>query len=118
MPAASSSSWLSGHADGVRLAVKLTPRAASSRVQGVEVDASGQAYLAVRVSAAPDAGKANLALIKLLAKRWRLPASAIRLISGASARRKVLHVEGAPERLLPQLEALEQPRRAQTGDPG
>ena len=91
----------------MRLAVKLTPRAARSAVQGIEIDARGQAYLAVRVTAAPDAGKANAALIKLLAKRWRLPASAVRLVSGATARRKVLHVEGVPERLLARLEAIE-----------
>jgi uncharacterized protein len=91
----------------VRLAVKVTPRAARSAVQGIETDVRGQAYLAVRVTAAPDAGKANAALIKLLAKRWRVPASAVRLVSGATARRKVLHVEGASERLLARLEAIE-----------
>ena len=107
VPAAPTSSWLSGDAGGVRLAVKVTPRAARSAVQGVEVDARGQAYLAVRVTAAPDAGKANAALIKLLAKRWRLPASAVRLVSGATARRKVLYVEGVPARLLARLEAIE-----------
>jgi uncharacterized protein YggU (UPF0235/DUF167 family) len=108
---ASTSSWLSGRPDGVRLAVKVTPRAAQSAVQGIEVDARGQAYLAVRVAAAPDAGKANVALIRLLAKRWRLPASAVRLVAGATARRKILHVAGAPERLLAELATLEQPRR-------
>ena len=101
------SSWLSGDASGVRLSVKVTPRAAHSAVQGIEVDARGQAWLAVRVTAAPDAGKANAALIKLLAKRWRLPASALRLVGGATARRKVLYVEGAPERLLARLAAIE-----------
>ncbi|HSA79597.1 MAG TPA: DUF167 family protein [Geminicoccaceae bacterium] len=107
MSAAPTSSWLSGDTDGVRLAVKVTPRAARSAVQGIEVDARGQAYLAVRVTAAPDAGKANAALIKLLAKRWRLPASAVRLVGGATARRKVLYVQGAPERLRARLEAIE-----------
>ena len=81
---ASTSSWLSGRADGVRLAVKVTPRAAQSAVQGIEVDSRGQAYLAVRVAAAPDSGKANAALIRLLAKRWRLPASTVRLVAGAT----------------------------------
>ena len=111
--AAPTSSWLSGDAGGVRLAVKVTPRAARSAVQGVEVDARGQAYLAVRVAAAPDAGKANAALIKLLAKRWRLPASAVRLVSGATARRKVLYVEGVPARLLARLEAIELAHRGE-----
>jgi uncharacterized protein (TIGR00251 family) len=107
LSAAPTSSWLCGAAGGVRLAVKVTPRAAQSAVQGIVVDARGQAYLAVRVTAAPDAGKANAALIKLLAKRWRLPASAVRLVSGATARRKVLHVAGAPAQLRARLEAIE-----------
>ncbi len=100
---------MNGQANGVRLAVRVTPRAARSAVQGIETDARGVAYLAVRLTTAPEAGKANAALIKLLAKRWRLPASALRLVSGATARRKILHVEGSPERLLAELRAIEQP---------
>ncbi len=102
-------SWLRGRADGVQLAVKVTPRAAISAVQGVEIDARGHAWLAVRLTAPPEAGKANAALIKLLARRWRLPARDLRVVSGATARRKVLHVQGPPERLLAELQAVEQP---------
>lgn len=105
---------MSGQADGVRLSVKVTPRAAASGVQGIEIDAGGQAWLAVRLTAAPEAGKANAALVKLLARRWRLPASALRLVSGATARRKILHVEGPPDRLLAELEALERPPGSMT----
>jgi uncharacterized protein len=115
VPGASTLSWVSAQADGVRLAVRVTPRAARNAVPGVETDADGQAWLAVRVTAPPDAGKANAAVIRLLAKRWRLAASDFRLISGASARRKVLHVRGAPARLLPELQAIEQPATAEAG---
>lgn len=106
---------MSGTADGVRLAVKVTPRAARSEVQGIEVDAAGQAHLAVRLTAPPESGKANAALIKLLAKRWRLPASDFRLVAGATARRKVLHVQGPPGRLLALLRAIEEPASAPAG---
>ena len=100
--------WLTCHADGVRLSVKVSPRAAKSDVRGIEIDAEGQAYLAVRVTAPPDAGKANAATIQLLAKRWRLPARRFRLVSGASNRRKVLHVVGPPEALFAKLHTTEQ----------
>ena len=100
---------MSGQADGVRLAVRVMPRATWNGVQGIEIDAAGHAWLAVRLTAAPEAGKANAALIKLLARRWRLPASDLRVVSGAAARRKLLHVQGPPERLLAQLRAVEQP---------
>jgi len=112
---APTSNWVSGRADGVRLAVKVTPRAARSAVQGIEIDAQGQAYLAVRLTAPPESGKANAALIKLLAKRWRLAVSDFRLIAGAAARRKVLHVRGSPTRLLVELQTIEQPASAPAG---
>lgn len=67
--------------------------------------ADGQARLKVRVTAAAESGKANRALIKLLAKAWRLPAGGIELVVGAKARNKVLLVEGEPEALYRRLEA-------------
>jgi uncharacterized protein (TIGR00251 family) len=103
------SSWVSAQGDGVRLAVRVTPRAAKSTVQGIHTDAGGQAWLAVRLTAPPEAGKANAALIKFLAKRWRLATNDFRLLAGATARRKVLHVQGPPVRLLAELRAVEQP---------
>ena len=115
MAAAAPPGWLSAHAGGVRLALKVTPRAARTVVDGIGRDARGQAYLAVRVTAAPDGGKANAAVIKLLARRWRLPARDLRLVSGASARRKILQVDGPPQRLLTELAAIEQPGPAGDG---
>ncbi len=112
MADAATSSWVSGQEDGVRLAVRVTPRAAQSAVQGIETDAAGRAWLAVRLTAPPEAGKANAALIKLLAKRWRLPARDFRLVGGATARRKVLHVQGPPAQLLAEIRAIEQPAAA------
>jgi uncharacterized protein (TIGR00251 family) len=107
VPAAATSSWLCRRADGVRLTVRLTPRAAHSAIDGIAVDAAGEAYLAVRVTAPPEGGKANAALIKLLARRWRLPARDLQLVAGAGARRKVLEVQGPPDRLLEELCAIE-----------
>ena len=99
--------WLTRHADGARVALKVTPRAASSGVQGVELDGAGKARLAVRVSAPPEAGKANAALIKLLARRWRLAPRDLQVVSGAGARQKVIHVHGSPDAMLARLRAIE-----------
>jgi uncharacterized protein YggU (UPF0235/DUF167 family) len=90
----------------VRLTVRLTPRAARSAVEGIARDAAGEPYLAVRVTAPPEGGKANAALIRLLARHWRLPAGDLRLVAGASGRRKVLEVEDPPERLLAEFARL------------
>jgi uncharacterized protein (TIGR00251 family) len=105
--AGAAASPLSAHADGVRVAVKVTPRASDEGVRGVAVEADGRAYLAVRVTAPAEDGRANAAVVRLLARRWRLPAGSIRVASGATARRKVLHVEGPTAALLERLASRE-----------
>jgi uncharacterized protein (TIGR00251 family) len=99
--------WLTRHAEGARVTLKVTPRAAGEGVQGVEIDSAGRPHLAVRVGAPPEAGKANAALIKLLAKRWGLPQRDLEVIGGAHARRKVLQIHGAPDAVIARLEAIE-----------
>ena len=91
-------------ADGVAVAVRLTPRASANRIDGpVSVD-DGGAVLRARVTATPENGKANAALIKLLAKAWKLPKTALTVSAGAKDRRKTVHVAGDPETLLPHLQ--------------
>jgi uncharacterized protein len=90
---------------GVRVAIRLTPKAARERIHGVVADADGAAALKVAVTAAPEAGHANLALIALLAKSWRVPKSSLTLVSGAADRRKLIELAGDPKALLARLEA-------------
>ena len=99
--------WLTRRAEGARVALKVTPRAPTNRVQGIEVDSAGQSHLVVRVSAPPEAGKANAALIRLLARRWRIPQRDLDVVSGAGARRKVLQIRGAPDALIARIETIE-----------
>jgi uncharacterized protein len=73
----------------VRITVRLTPRAARA-----ELGALRDGVLHVRVTAPPVDGAANAALLRLLAKRLRLARSSIRLVSGETARRKVIEVDG------------------------
>jgi uncharacterized protein YggU (UPF0235/DUF167 family) len=61
--------------------------------------AEGSAVLKVQVTAAPESGKANDALVKLLAKAWGMPRSALSIVSGATDRNKTLAVTGEPEAL-------------------
>jgi uncharacterized protein len=105
MPPAAGPSWLSPRPDGVRLTVKVTPRAARSGIAGVAADPDGRSYLALRVTAPPEAGKANAEVIRLLARRLGLAASDLHLVGGASARRKVVQVDGRPDELADRLRA-------------
>lgn len=86
-------------ADGVTVAVRLTPRVSGDRIDGVAADAAGVPTLKARVTAVPEAGKANAALLKLLAKHWKLPKSSLSVAGGARDRNKVVHVAGDPETL-------------------
>lgn len=91
-------------ANGVRVAVRLTPKASRTAVQGLADDADGSRVLKVAVTAVPEDGKANAALIKLLSKVWKVPKTSISVVAGATDRRKILLVEGDPAVLVPILE--------------
>lgn len=85
---------ISAHGDGIRIRVRLTPSGGADRVDGVAVDAAGEAHLKARVRAAPEDGAANAALEDLLAKTLRLPKSAVRIERGHTARVKLVGVSG------------------------
>lgn len=85
--------------DGIRVAIRVTPRAARNHIGEVALGADGDAMLKVSVSAVPDKGKANDAVIKLLAKEWRVPKTSISVASGATDRRKTLLLAGDPATL-------------------
>lgn len=76
------------------LPVKLTPGAASDRIDGWGVDAEGRPVLQVRVRARPVDGEANEALARLLAKALGVPKSTVTLARGGQSRLKMIAVEG------------------------
>lgn len=94
--------------DGVRVAVRLTPRASRDAVAGIVRDAAGAAALKVTVTAVPEGGRANAALIRLLARAWRVPKTSIAVVAGAADRRKILHVAGDQDALLAALQSWAQ----------
>lgn len=87
----------------LRLAVRLTPNGGRDAVEGFETDAAGERWLKARVRAVPEDGKANKALIELLAKTLKLPKSAISFISGETSRKKILRIEADPEDVMTKL---------------
>ena len=79
--------------DGVRLRLKVRPQARRAGIEGVVADRDGEA-LSVSVTAAPEDGKANAAVIALLAKALGTAKSALSVTQGATSRRKTIHVAG------------------------
>jgi uncharacterized protein (TIGR00251 family) len=92
-------------AGGIRVRIKVTPKARRNQVEGLAAEPSGEVTLKVAVTAAPEGGKANAAVVKLLAAEWGVAKSTIEVVLGAADRRKLLHVAGDPATLGPRLAA-------------
>ena len=72
-----------------RVQLRVSPGATRSAVIGRHGDA-----WKVRVAAAPERGKANRAVLDLLAQTLGLPRALIELVAGAGARDKVVALRG------------------------
>jgi uncharacterized protein (TIGR00251 family) len=78
---------------GVMLKVRLTPKSGRDEVAGLE--AFGEdAVLKARVRALPEEGKANQALVRLIAHWLRVPPSSVSVVQGGKSRLKQVLVEG------------------------
>jgi uncharacterized protein (TIGR00251 family) len=75
-----------------RLAVRVTPRAGRDRIDGVR-----DGVLRVRVAAPPVEGRANEALVRLLAQALGVAPRDVRVVRGAAGRDKLVEVEGPAE---------------------
>lgn len=93
------SSLIQPVADGIRLRLKVAPKARRTAIGDIMADADGAPVLKVAVTAAPEDGKANTAVIALLAKEWGVAKTAISVVSGATDRRKLVEIRGQPEEL-------------------
>jgi len=69
------------------LAVHVTPRSGRDEVVGWK-----GSELAVRVTSAPEGGKANAAVCKVIASALGVPKTSVRVVRGTTSRHKVLDV--------------------------
>ena len=86
-------SFLRRNMNGVTIELRVQPRA-----RRTALEAAGEG-LKASVTAPPEDGKANDAVIALLADEWRLPKSLFTVIKGAAARNKTVSVTGEPANL-------------------
>lgn len=91
---------------GILLRVRVTPNAAMDRIEGEELRDSRQVFLRIRVRAVPDKGKANKALVALLAKKLKLSKSAFEITAGHTARIKTIAITGTPGPIAAALDGL------------
>ncbi len=82
---------LEPHADGVILPVKANPGARENAIRGAH---DGQ--LKISVTAAPEKGKANKAIIEVLARALKLKRGQFKLIAGDTSAQKRFLVRDCP----------------------
>ena len=88
------------HKDTVTLSVRVIPRAKRSEVVGAGGDS-----LKVYVTAPPEAGRANDALIAVLAEWLDVKRQQIEILAGASGRNKLVCIAGVSGTALEKLRA-------------
>lgn len=76
---------------GVTVQLRVQPRA-----RRTALERTPEGALKAAVTAAPEDGKANDAVVALLAQAWRLPKSTFEIVRGGTAREKTLMVAGDP----------------------
>jgi uncharacterized protein YggU (UPF0235/DUF167 family) len=82
---------------GLTLHIRLTPNAAKDALEAWRAASDGSVHLAARVRAIPEKGRANAALVALLAKQLAIPKRDVDVIRGATSRLKTVRItaEGA-----------------------
>jgi uncharacterized protein len=72
-----------------RLRLRVSPGAARTEIAGRHGDG-----WKVRVGAPPESGRANQAVVRLLAERLGIPPASVSVVSGHTARNKVVELHG------------------------
>jgi uncharacterized protein (TIGR00251 family) len=75
------------------VSTRLTLRVSPGAVRSAVVGRHGAGWK-VRVAAAPEDGKANAAVVRLLADAVRVPAKDVAIVSGHASRDKIVALEG------------------------
>ncbi len=91
---------------GIMLMVRAMPGARRDGVGGVRADAGGQEMLEVRVTAPPEDGRANDAIIAMLARAFGVARRDVGLEAGDIARVKRFMISGEGRLLLARADEL------------
>ena len=86
--------------DGRALTFSIRVVARASRT---EIAGEHDGALRVKLAAPPVDGAANRALVRLLAKTFKLPQNAVEIVAGGTSKHKIIRVEGVDAAKLEQL---------------
>ena len=95
---------------GVEIIVRLTPKSSRDAIDGADTGSDGRSYLKARVRAVPEKGRANDALVRLLAGALGRPPSTMTIRSGGTSRLKTVFVAGEASEIVQRLDALARPQ--------
>ncbi|MDR1303189.1 MAG: DUF167 domain-containing protein [Puniceicoccales bacterium] len=76
----------------MRLSIRVIPNAPKSEIIFLD---SGE--WKIKIQAPPEDGKANGAIIQLLAKHFKVPKNFIRIVSGEKSRQKIIEIFDLPD---------------------
>lgn len=71
----------------MKISVKVIPKSSENRVIGYEKE-----VLKVKCTAAPEKGKANDALIEILADHFNVPKRCIKIVRGLNTTKKIVEI--------------------------
>lgn len=88
------------------LSVRVTPKSGVDAISGLYRAADGAVFLKIRVTQPPDKGKANKAVIALLAKQLGFAKSALSIVARDTSRDKQIRISGQPGVIVRALDEL------------
>lgn len=86
--------FIKKHKKGITLNIKITPNAAQNKIKKWE---KADTQLKMEVKAAPEKGKANKEVIKLLSKQLKTPQNKLEILTGSTTKTKIILLAGAKE---------------------
>ena len=92
------------HKEAVRLYLRVIPNARRDSVRGLYHEADGITAIKLTVAAPAEDGRANQAVVKLLARSLGLPKRSFSIDSGQTGRRKIISIDGTQDDVLERLE--------------
>lgn len=76
----------------MKISVKIIPNARESKVIEDEVDLLGARILKIKVNQPPEDGRANKAMIDVLANYFEVKKNTISILAGATSRNKIIQI--------------------------